>query len=376
MRYIYPFAKLSNSNALLYDLNNAASRLHKKVAALDIFSLPISDYNKHYFSHYQNDILRVLQRSSYLLFLSTSIYQKPLSDLVFVDYSGGTGFLALLAKQLGIGTVIYNDIYDVSCHDARVIADSLQLVADSYVCGDVDELLDFLLKERIHCDVVMSYDVLEHIYNVESFLKKLITSPSGPSTILMASAANSRNPLIRKNLAKMHCRYEYKERPKELGHKGRDTLRAFYTVRKEMVENYAAELSKKEVEVLAKNTRGKVRGDILACVDEYKEGQSLPAKPSHPTNTCDPYTGNWQEQLLEFDWLKEVLKIHGVTARILPGYYGINSHPIKNLLGLGLNLFISNYPELGLGVAPFYILCGTKDPLIQNILRKGECSWV
>jgi SAM-dependent methyltransferase len=293
---------------------------------------------------------------------------------VFVDYGGGTGFLALLAKELGIGTVIYNDIYDVSCHDARFIADSLQLVADSYVCGDVDELLNFLLKERIHCDVVMSYDVLEHIYNVESFLQKLITSLNGPSTILMASAANNRNPIIRKNLAKMHSRYEYKERPKEPGHKGRDTLRAFYTVRKEMIENYAPEMSKKEVEVLAKNTRGKAREDILACVDEYERRKSLPARPTHPTNTCDPYTGNWQEQLLEFDWLKGVLKRQGVTAKILPGYYGINSHPIKNLLGLGLNLFISKYPKIGLGVAPFYILCGIKDTLMQNILGKECCS--
>jgi 2-polyprenyl-3-methyl-5-hydroxy-6-metoxy-1,4-benzoquinol methylase len=371
MKYIYPFTKLQNHKALLDDINSAASRLHKKVEVLDGHSLPISHYNKHYFDSYQKDILRVLQRSSFILFLSTSVYRKPLSDLVFVDYGGGTGFLALLAKELGIGTVIYSDIYDISCQDARVIADSLQLVANSYVCGDVDELLDFLQRERIHCDAIMSYDVLEHIYNVESFLHKLVTSPNGPSTILMASAANKRNPFIRKNLGNMHFRYEYGDRSKEAWHKERDTLRAFHSVRKEIIENYAPELSQKEVEVLAKNTRGKIIGDILECVEEYKKEKSLSVKPRHPTNTCDPYTGNWQEQLLELDWLEGILKREGIITRILPGYYGTHAHPIKNLIGLGLNLFISKFPDVGLGVAPFYIFCGVREIRMQETNSRG-----
>lgn len=360
MNYIYPFTQLQNHKPLLGDINSAASRLHKKVEVLDVLSLSISYYNKHYFGSYQKDILRVLQRSSFILFLSTSIYEKPLSDLVFVDYGGGTGFLALLAKELGIGTVIYSDIYDVSCQDARVIADSLQLTANFYVCGDVDELLGFLHRERIHCDCIMSYDVLEHIYNVESFLDKLVSSPNGPSTILMASAANKRNPLIRRNLSKMHFKYEYQDRPKDPWHKERDTLRAFHSVRKEIIENYAPGLSQKEVEVLAKNTRGKIIGDILECVEEYKKEKSLSVKPRHPTNTCDPYTGNWQEQLLELDWLEGILKREGMITRILPGYYGTHAHPIKNLIGLGLNLFISKFPDVGLGVAPFYIFLWCK----------------
>jgi 2-polyprenyl-3-methyl-5-hydroxy-6-metoxy-1,4-benzoquinol methylase len=342
-------------------VDGAASRLHKKVAALDISSLPISDYNKRYLKNYQREILRVLQRTSFILFLCISSYQKSLSDLVFVDYGGGTGFLALLAKELGIGNVIYTDIYDVSCHDARMIADSLYLVANSYVCGDIDELLSFFLKERIPCDVVASYDVLEHIYDVELFLHKLSTLVTGPSTILMASAANLRNPFIRRNLTKMHFKYEYQDRPKEFGHKERDTLKAFYSVRRETIEHYAPELTKEEVEILTRNTRGKITRDILACIDGYKKTRTFPEEPTHPTNTCDPLTGNWQEQMLQFDFLQTILKRQGVTPKILPGYYGFSSHLIKNIVGVGLNLFISRFSKLGLRVAPFYILYGVRD---------------
>jgi 2-polyprenyl-3-methyl-5-hydroxy-6-metoxy-1,4-benzoquinol methylase len=370
MKYIYRFTQCQNHEALLGEIDRAATRLHKKVEVLDVLSLPISDYNKHYLGSYQRDILRVLQRSSFILFLSASIHERPLSDLVFVDYGGGTGFLALLAKELGVGTVIYSDIYDISCQDARVIADSLRLAANAYVCGDVDELLGFLYREQIQCDCIMSYDVLEHIYNVESFLHKLANSPNGPSTILMASAANPRNFFIRTNLGKMHLRYEYQDRPEERWHKERDTVRAFHSVRTEIIERYAPDLSQKEVEALAKNTRGKSIGDILACVEEYKKEKSLPGKPRHPTNTCDPYTGNWQEQLLEFDWLEGILKGQGFMTSILPGYYGTHAHKIKNFIGLGLSLFISKFPHRGLGVAPFYIFCGVRDKLKEAMNRE------
>jgi 2-polyprenyl-3-methyl-5-hydroxy-6-metoxy-1,4-benzoquinol methylase len=370
MNYTYPFAKWPKNRTLLREVNGAADRLHEKLSSFGVSAVPISEYSQKYFNQYQKNIHLVLQRTVFILTWSISLYEKQLSDLVFVDYGGGTGFLALLAKELGIGHVIYNDIYDVSCEDARLIADSLRIPADAYVCGDVDELIDYFMKEGVFCDVVASYDVLEHIYSVESFLSKLTTSSNGPSTICMASAANPRNPIIRRNLTKMHLIYEYQSRPKAFGHKERDTLRPFYAVRREAIENYAPELSEREVEILATNTRGKIIKDILASVDEYRETKTFPIRASHPTNTCDPHTGNWQEQLLELDLLMRILKERGVRSRIVRGYYGTNAHFLKNLMGLGLNLFISGFSGLGLGVAPFFILYGVKDRLI----RKGDRS--
>jgi 2-polyprenyl-3-methyl-5-hydroxy-6-metoxy-1,4-benzoquinol methylase len=366
MRFVYPVAQFPNNKRHLVDLNEAANRLYKKIGVLDIASLPISEYNKHYLGTYQKDLLRVLQRTLYFLAWSIANDSKPFSDFVFVDYGGGTGFLALLAKELGIGNVIYNDIYEVSCQDAQVIANSLELPADSYLCGGIDDLLNFFQQEQIFCDVVASYDVLEHIYNVESFLCKLSLSTHGPTVICMVSAANPKNPIISKHLIQMHLRYEYQDRSKEPGHKERDTLQAFYSIRKEIIQNYATELGEQEIEILARNTRGKKKEDILVCVDEYKRTKLFPPRPSHPTNTCDPYTGNWQEQLLELGWLKGVLRKQGMTARIINGYYGKSPQHGKNLLGLGLNLFILGSGKLGLRAAPYFILYGTRNACMQG----------
>ena len=36
--------------------------------------------------------------------------QTPISDVTLIDYGGGTGFLSILAKSIGIGQVIYIDL--------------------------------------------------------------------------------------------------------------------------------------------------------------------------------------------------------------------------------------------------------------------------
>ncbi|MBA7485996.1 hypothetical protein ES707_21548 [subsurface metagenome] len=67
--------------------------------------------------------------------------------MFFLDYGSGSGMLYLLAKQLGIGTVVYNDIYDVSCHDAKIIAKSIGNEADYYVQGNIDDVIIFFRKK-------------------------------------------------------------------------------------------------------------------------------------------------------------------------------------------------------------------------------------
>lgn len=79
--------------------------------------------------------------------------------------------MSLLAAELGVGTVIYNDIYDVSCKDIEILSNALGLKPDHIVCGDVDDLVSYLQEKSISINVIVSYDVLEHIYDVDSHLR-------------------------------------------------------------------------------------------------------------------------------------------------------------------------------------------------------------
>jgi hypothetical protein len=283
-----------------------------------------------------------------------------LNKFVFLDYGGGSGILSLLAKEFKIGTVIYNDIYDVSCKDAKVIGESIGNQADYYVQGDINDVINFLRKNSISCNAIASYNVIEHIYDIKGFLKKLHALSDEMLSVVMTTEANIFNPLIRKSIMKKQIEKEYKDREKKWGHKERDCLKAYLKVREEMILKYAPDLNKKEIEYLAKATRGMIEADIKKCVNEYLETGLFPKEPSHPTNTCDPYTGNWEERLMDPYQLKDILSKTGFRAEVLSGCYGRAENIIKRILAIFLDLTVYIFKKQGIRIAPFFTVYGQR----------------
>lgn len=361
MKYIYNNIKSQIDSQLLERINSAADTLETKLRRLDLKELNISEYNQKYLSTKLPYLTGHLQIHSYLLLLSLSDYHVPLRDFVFVDYGGGNGILSLLAKESGIGRVIYNDIYDVSCDDIRVLAKQTNLQIDDIVCGDIDDLIAFLDEQCISIHAISSNDVIEHIYNIEGYLKKLNSLSGRPFRIIFSSNANIKNPLIRRNLRKVHLEKEYRDRMGQWGHKERDTLSSFLKIRKEVIRNYAPDLDLQIVEKIAVSTRGLMEQDIKKCVDEYKIKGSISYIPDHPTNTCDPYTGNWAEHLIDLKWLEDVLKGVGFEVQVLNGYYGYSSDVFRKRIKGVLNKFIQVLGKKGLWLAPYYIVFGSSD---------------
>ena len=172
MRFFFDHAWLPKQPELLRSINMAAQRLFDKLVELDIHDLDISEYNKRYLHEHLENLVKNLQEGTYLLSWALERTSSGFDDLVFLEHGGGVGLVCLLVRELGLGTVVYHDIYDVSCRDARVIARRLRGEADHYVCGDIDDLLAFLKREGINCDVLVSHNVIEHIYDIDGFLRK------------------------------------------------------------------------------------------------------------------------------------------------------------------------------------------------------------
>ena len=126
----------------------------------------------------------------------------------------------MLAKELGIRTVIYNDIYEVSCRDAEALAYAIGNKADYYVQGDIDDVIDFCNLNNIRFNSIASYDVIEHIYDIEKYFNKLHLL--NPDTLVMASSANASNPFIRRLKMRDQKRNEYERKENKYGHKERD----------------------------------------------------------------------------------------------------------------------------------------------------------
>ncbi|MBK7523804.1 MAG: hypothetical protein IPI53_06485 [Saprospiraceae bacterium] len=350
-----------NNKQLQKHLNFAASSLYKKLLKLDLTSLQLSDYNQRYLRSKISKLESTLSLYSKLLFLSLKNSQFSLKTSVLVDYGGGSGVMSLLAAELGVGTVIYNDIYDVSCKDIEILSNALGLKPDHIVCGDVDDLVSYLQEKSISINVIVSYDVLEHIYDVDSHFKNLGRLSGSVFRIVYASGANIENPFYVRSVTKQQIKAEYETREKIWGHKERDSLLAFFEIRKQIISAYAPDLNPETVDYLAHCTRGLIQADIEKCIEEFRSTGNITYRIDHPTNTCDPYTGNWCEHLMDLEQLKGMVSNSGFSAQIITGRYPAGGSFLLRLVKLLLNVILQIMGRRGMFVAPYYVLLAESD---------------
>jgi hypothetical protein len=115
-------------------------------------------------------------------------------------------------------------------------------------------------------------------------------------------------------------------------------------------------LNFEKVEQLACSTRGLLKRDIEKCVDEFRLQGSITYQINHPTNTCDPNTGNWEEHLMDFEWLEQILKNAGFSVKIMPGYYNTYGSLPKKSVKVLFNAMIQFLGRRGMFIAPYYVV--------------------
>jgi len=356
MKYFYSGASLSGDPVLQQSIEQAAERLCQKLQNLDLKHLGVSEYMQGYLGGYQKNLRGILQINTYLLAWSLNCSTKPRRDFVFVDYGGGPGVLTFLAREAGVGTVIYNDIYNVSCRDAALIGEAIGCPADAYICGEIAELQDFFERRSLKVDAIASYDVIEHIYETEGYFRKLKLLPHQNLRVVFASSANIHNPLIRRSRMKGQLLVENQDRQAEWGHKERDTLESYSKIRQRMIATYDPQLTGQEIDALTRKMRGLAQGDIERYVREYRTTGKISYQPDHPTNTCDPFTGNWHERLMDTGWIKRIFSSESFEIEVKPGYFAFASQPIKQWIKILLNGCITLAGSYSLFLSPYYLL--------------------
>lgn len=343
--------------ATMAGLSRAKACISRKLRRLDLRPGYISEYNQRYLQSKIENLDSTLKTYAQLLKLCLTGTGIPLARFVLVDYGGGSGVLSFLAKELGIGTVICNDIYDVSCRDVTRLSDALDLPLDHVVEGDVGDLVNHVQVKSLDVHAVVSYDVMEHIYDVESHFRELaLLSPRRSFRVIYASGANIENPWYVHAVTRKQREAENRNRKAEPGHKERDSLRSYHDIRGEIIRAHAPRLRADEIERLAKATRGLIKADIERTVDEYLTTGRVTYKIDHPTNTCDPYTGNWCEHLMNISWLTRTVRRAGFSVAIIPGRYLLAGRWDRRLAKLAANAVIQVFGRAALPVAPYYVV--------------------
>lgn len=361
MGYIFRVPRFEKRKELTQILVSCASDLHKILDSINLDNLDISEYNKRYINDIRKNAVGHFQVYNYLI--ETALKHTPLNlkNYTFIDYGGGSGILSLLAKRVGFGTVVYNDIYEISCADAKKLSEEVKIQIDHFVQGDIDDLVKYCKTKRINADFIIGSDVIEHIYDVHQFLKKVPLLSKGSLTMVMGTGATPFNPRMRKKLIQGHIRSEFEDRTLQYGHKQSDTLKSFYNIRREFIQGKLPKINEEELDILARQTRGLILDDIEKQLKEYETSGRISYKPNHPTNTCDPYNGNWNEQLHDVNKLISVLKEQMFEADVISSYYMYSESKIIRLVKDVLNYTISLMGKFGLFISPYYILVAKRN---------------
>lgn len=339
---------------LLAPVNAAAERLERKLARLDLDRLPLSTPSRRLLADKLGNVRATLQVSTFLLVHALAGTGRPMDETVLCDYGGGTGLFSFLALEAGAVDVLYVDIVPAKHSDALVLGEALGHPLRHAVLGDVDDAVRRARRLPAPPRCVCSFDVLEHIHDLDAHFAALSGISEGPLDYVMASTANDANPLVRWRLMRM-------QREAELTGSGEAP---YLEQRWEMVEKHlertGTTLDEATARALAAATRGRERKGVEQAVDAMLATGRLPSAPPHPTNTCNPQTGSWLEHLFDPRRLTRLLAGQGFEARIVPGLYGDSpSAPRDRIVG-GVNRAISLLGPLGLRLAPFYCLLASR----------------
>jgi len=341
-------------------LQNGAQNLLAALNDLDVNGLNLSEYNKRYFSDYKRKLFYSIECGVYLLALGAQRAGKPFHQLTIMDHGAGLGMICLLARSSGVGKVVYSDVYDVSCIDAAQLASALKLSADAYFCGQTDEVCRQSIDSGLVPDLVVSRNVVEHVYDLEDFFQQVALLPNKHLHLVVATTANPANPLVDVYTRRIQRIAEYKGTSGKWG-KDRDAARPFRLIRADLIRASFPNMDEPTVDGLVNATRGLWKEDVINVVREFLRTGVMPKPQAHPTNTCDPLTGNRTEHLMPAgDYLLLARKV-GWNGKVMSGFYNTRYlktylNPVARFVNRLIRLTGFRFPAL----APFVVFAFTR----------------
>lgn len=336
-------------------IKNAISKLDRKLQKVDVSSLNISEYNQRYLQDYIDNFYFFMPLYEQLLQKVLLKLNKPIEESTFIDYGGGCGILSFLAVELGFKTVIYNDIYEVSTNDVKAISKKIDASIDHFITGGIHELTNYINANKISIDMISSFDVLEHIYDLKDWFSGVKNIPK-PFSLCFMTSANGKNPYINRRLKKIHKKAEYMGSKKENGWKERDANKPFLEIRKEMIAQNFNDLTDEKILNLAKNTRGLFGDDILNYCKKYVNLDNVKPAINHPTNTCDPLTGNWAEHIIDLNELRKIIGNKNTVVTFSNSFYSYSNNKILNIPKQILNFLMRIFGSQSLFFSASYTL--------------------
>lgn len=283
-------------------------QMAEELSALQISTMGLSNYSLNAYKHVSVAKEYYLEIYAQSLELAAEISGVKLSELILVDYGGGHGLFSIYAKLMGVMQVVYVDNNPDSVFAAKAFEEKLGTGADVHITGDARDLQAWCKTEGVTPHAVVGIDVIEHIYVLDDFFSAL-HSISHEMAMVFTTASTPYNRRVVKRLHKVMVVDEM----------GDATHKGFRNMRRRYIAERHPNLSLKQQNYWAKNTRGLIYKDVELAVENQNPNLLL-----DPYNTCDPETGSWTERILPISDYRQLLAPYNWSLAVLPGLY--NEH--------------------------------------------------
>jgi 2-polyprenyl-3-methyl-5-hydroxy-6-metoxy-1,4-benzoquinol methylase len=330
-------------DALAQKIEAACEELLIKIPQLPIDEMPFEPFFKWYFQHCHLSRPRFsLRTSARLLHQALSSVNKPLEQVILMDYGAGLGTMYIIAKMIGVGKVIYNDLLPEFATPAIAVDKALGYVMHEYIIGDTKATCEQLKEKNIEVDIILSRNVLEHIYDLKEFFATI--HHYQPKAVLFNSTtANWNNPAA-------HLQHRW------IHYKAKKTLAK---PREAHIAALAPELSAAEVSNLNSKISNYGGPQLDNLVLEYARTKKLPPLKNDYDNVCEA-NGNWCEHMIPFKDYKAAAPNYELSFKA--GFWDEDyPNPLKRLVGRSLNLLTKVLGSRGyLSSAFIYIIAKPK----------------
>lgn len=334
---------LPYKDELAQKIETACEELLIKIPQLPIDDMPFEPFFKWYYQHCHLSRPRFsLRTSARLLHQALSSVNKPLNQIVLMDYGAGLGTMYIIAKMIGVGKVIYNDLLPEFATPAIAVDKALGYVMHEYIIGDTLATCQQLKEKNIVVDVILSRNVLEHIYDLKEFFAT-IYKYQPKAALFNSTTANWNNPA-----AHLQHRWIHYKAKKQLA-----------KPREEYIAKLAPALSAHEVHLLSNKIFNYGGTQLDELVLEFARTKILPKLKYDYDNVCEA-NGNWCEHMIPFKDYSALATNYQINFKA--GFWDEDyPNPAKKLLGKSLNLLTNALGSKGyISSAFIYIIAKPK----------------
>ena len=327
----------------------------QKINQLKIDDLPIDAYCKRYLQHLQKNATyycTIYQQICNTVLKNTTLQKATIGLL---DYGAGNGLLGIYAKFIGFKSVYINDINPTFIKASQVLAKALNIHIDGFIAGDISDVANYFNSSTLH--TMVSFDVIEHIYNLPQFFKTI--QAINPSIItVFGTGVNAHNPFKNHYFKQLQIKDElHGGQPSDFVLYGATATPPFIETRKLLIQNFSPALSTNEINMLAIHTRGLHKADIELATNSFLLNKKLPPLLQHSTNTCDPLTGSWTERLFTLKQYRKIYNTAEFSLHYHNGFYNQYNPTFKSKIMAIANFIL---PIFGVIAAPYILLVGKR----------------